>query len=140
MRIPKLYKNATYHIYNRGVLKTKLYKDDSDYKFFIYKLAFYKKKYDIDLISFCLMPNHFHLLVRSEFNEKNISYFMKSLQQSYACYFNKKYKGSGHVFQGSYKNKIIKSQRYLGKIIQYIAENPVKDKLVMKPEQWPYSG
>lgn len=140
MRKPELRKNVVYHIYNRGVSKRKIFKNDADYRFFMYKLPQYKKKYEIELVSFCLMPNHFHLLVRNSYKGEYIAHFMKSLQLSYACYFNREYKHSGHVFQGSYKNKVIDTPAYLGRIIEYIAMNPVRKGLVAKPEDWPYSG
>lgn len=140
MRIPSLYTQVVYHIYNRGVSKRTLFKVDEDYKFFLYKLAYFKQKYAIDMISYCLMPNHFHLLLSTQINKKNISNFMKSLQLSYARYFNRNNGHLGHVFQSSYKNKVIDTQTALARVIQYIAENPVKKKLVAKPEQWPYSG
>ncbi len=140
MRRPDLYPKVVYHIYNRGVSKRTLFKEDVDYKYFMYKLAKFKKQHSVEIISFCLMPNHFHLLVRTERHKENISKFMKSLQLSYAFYFNKRNNHSGHVFQGSYKNKTVKTQISLARVIQYIAENPVKKKLVARPEQWPYSG
>ena len=140
MRKPKVRKNVVYHIYNRGVSKWKIYKKDADYKFFIYKLAQYKKKYEIEIVSYCVMPNHFHLLVRSPYKGEYISQFMKSLQLSYACYFNREYKHSGHVFQGSYNNKEVGTGRYLARVIDYIAMNPVRKGLVLSPEKWPYSG
>lgn len=140
MRKPEIRKNVVYHIYNRGVSKRKIFKAEEDYKFFIYRIARCKKKYTLEMISYCLMPNHFHLLLRSPYKEENISLFMKSLQLSYACYFNRKHKHSGHVFEGSYKNKEINSQVYLARIIDYIAMNPVRKNLVLSPEQWPYSG
>jgi REP element-mobilizing transposase RayT len=140
MRRPNLYSKTFYHIYNRGVSKRTLFKSDEDYKYFMYKLAKFKKKYTVEVISFCLMPNHFHLLARTQYKKENISKFMKSLQLSYAIYFNKKNKHAGHVFQGAYKNKMIRTQISLAKVIQYIANNPVKKKLVVKPDQWPYAG
>jgi len=86
------------------------------------------------------MPNHYHLIIRSSKGAKNISKFMKCLQQSYSRKFNFKYEHSGHVFQGAYKHVPIKSNLELARVIQYIAENPVKAGLVKRAEDWPHSG
>jgi len=140
MRNPPICSNVVYHIYNRGVSKRKIFLMDDDYRFFMYKLSFYNKKYLINLISFCLMPNHFHLLLYTEDEKENISKFMKGLQLSYAFYYNKKHDHSGHVFQGKYKNKVVNHPLYMDKITKYISENPVRKKLVKAAKEWPYSG
>lgn len=140
MRKPEIRKNIVYHIYNRGVSKWRIFKEEQDYRFFLHRLSRYKKKYDVEIVSYCVMPNHFHLLARSPYKDECISMFMKSLQLSYAHYFNFKYKHSGHVFEGTYKNKVIDTPIYLARIIDYIAMNPVRKKLVSSPEQWLYSG
>ncbi len=116
----------------------KIFKSDADYKYFLYILSKYKKKYEIEVITACPMPNHFHLLIRSEFDYKKIPKFMKDLQVSYSCYFNRTYRHKGHVFEGSYRHKEINSIEYLAQIIDYIAQNPVKDRLVKKSQDWPY--
>ena len=140
MRLPKLKCNVAYHVYNRGVLKRNLFLFKNDYNFFEYRMKKFKIKYEIEIISYCLMPNHFHLLVKTEVNSKQISRFMKSLQLSYALYFNRKYKRKGHVFESSYKNKEIDSIEYLKEVMKYIYENPVRKGLVLKPEYWAYSS
>ena len=131
--IIKVYvKDAYYHIYNRGVAKQDIFLDDLDYKVFLNYLkdALTKPKIKkvvftlqgqsfkgitktvknfqdkIVLISFCLMPNHFHLLIKQ--NDKNqMENFMRSIVTRYARYFNTKYKRVGHVFQGRYKAVMI---------------------------------
>jgi REP element-mobilizing transposase RayT len=140
MRKPALHSNTIYHVYNRGVSKRALFLCEADYRRFMYKMAVYKQKYDISIIRFCIMPNHFHLLLRTSREKSRISSFMKSIQTSYAFYFNKKYKHTGHVFQGAFRNKTIKNDDYLMQITKYIAENPVRRKLVAEPRDWPYSG
>ena len=140
MRKPEIQKNVVYHIYNRGISKWRIYKEEQDYRFFIHRISRYKKKYDIEVVSYCVMPNHFHLLLRSPYKRENIALFMKGLQLSYAHYFNFKYRHSGHVFEGAYKSKEVGTGRYLAKVIDYIAMNPVRKGLALKPEQWLYSG
>lgn len=140
MRNPKLYADVAYHIYNRGVSKRCLFKEEADYRLFIYKISKFKKKYNIEIISYCLMPNHFHLLIRAIYKATNVSDFLKSLQLSYALYFNSKYHHSGHVFEGTFKNKTIENIQQLSNVINYLAQNPVRKKLVIRAAQWPYSG
>ena len=124
----KLYlADSYYHIYNRGVEKRKIFQDDEDYKVFLSYLKIYlepPKKQEktefkinnavfrgvkrplnnfnsqIELIAYCLMPNHFHLLVYQK-TEKAMEFFMRSLGTKYSQYFNKKYDRVGYLFQGT---------------------------------------
>jgi len=135
----RLSTSSMYHIYNRGVSKRRIFFNEKDYFYFMYKMAIFKKKYFIRIITFCLMPNHFHLLLYTEDVAINISKFMKSLQISYAFYFNRIFKHSGHVFESKFQNKVI-SASDMPKLIYYIEQNPVKEKLVKSPGKWPYRG
>src|SRR3989344_6017769 len=134
-----------YHLYNRGVAKTNIFLDKADYKTFLGYLKFYLsvpslqglslkvspsrqlKNYEqrIKLLAYCLMPNHFHLLVYQE-NLDDINYFMRSLCTKYSMYFNKKYHRVGHVFQGSYKAVLVSSEPQLVYLSKYIHRNPLE--------------
>lgn len=138
MRYPELRKNLHYHIYNRAVSKQLIFKEDCDYRFFMCKIGFYKKVYKIEILVYCIMPNHFHILLRSDYQAKNISKFMQSIQQSYAQYFNRKYKHSGHVFEGRFNHREITTNADLAQVKKYILNNPVKNGLVKKYYEWPY--
>lgn len=81
------------------------------------------KDRQVELVSFCLMPNHFHLIVR-ELHEGGISKYMQRLQNAYTKYFNTKYNKSGHLFQSSYKSKVILDDLYLMHLSAYIHKNP----------------
>lgn len=140
MRIPKIKNNVAYHIYNRAILGRKLFHNADDYNFFEYRIKKFKIKYNIEIISHCLMPTHFHLLLKTEECEKLIAKFMKSLQLSHTLHSNAKYKKTGHLFESSYKNKEIDSIKYLVEVMKYIRENPVRKSLVLKAEHWPYSS
>lgn len=134
-----------YHIYNRGILKNLIFLDESDKRRFI-KLLFvcnsdksvvFKSvqgrsldKIDrgetlVDIGVYCLMPNHFHILVR-ERTEDGISIFMKKLLTAYAMYFNTKYERKGILFEGRFNAKHIDTDAYLNWIFSYIHLNPVK--------------
>lgn len=140
-----IYPTGIYHVYNRGTLAMDLYRSRRDFRKFLCKLDIYKRKYPVVVFAYCLMPNHFHLLVKEpEFQltegMANISYLMKVLLNSYAKYFGCKYKHSGNVFQGKFKSKVVESEDYFVKLLDYILNNPVDGGLVNKAEDWPYLG
>lgn len=140
MRKPPIKSSIIYHIYNRGVSKRVIFKNRGDYLFFLAKINSSKTQYSIKIISYCLMPNHYHLLLYTEKDPENIPKFMKVIQQSFALHYNGIYRHAGHVFQGSYKNKIVGNPIYLHKIIDYIAQNPVRRGFVKSAEEWEFSG
>ena len=139
MRQIQIVNNEIYHIYNRGTTKMNIFLSHADYIRFINKIYFYKEKYMIDILVFCLMPNHFHLLLRANNIFSNIPMFMKDLQCSHAKYFNTLYAQSGHVFQSPYKNKIVATDSQLSAVVRYILENPIRKKLVTRIKDWKYS-
>lgn len=136
-----------YHLYNRGTEKRTIYQDQNDYERFLVLLRAANgnapvhlqiqgrilkelKSVDfgetiVDIGAYCLMPNHFHLLVREK-KEKGISVFMQKLTTAYTMYFNKRYERSGSLFQGKYKAKHAVNDEYLKYLISYIHLNPVK--------------
>ena len=144
--IVKEYKDNTfYHLYNRGVNRNNIFEDVSDYKTFLGYLKLYlspedlqgetlkvspsrklKNHFDtIQLHCYCLMPNHFHLLVyQTEIS--GINYFMRSLATKYAIYFNKKYKRVGTIFQGAYKAVEVTTEEQLVYLSKYIHRNPIE--------------
>lgn len=140
MRIPKITSSVFYHVYNRGVSKQKIFRQKSDYRFFMNRITKFQKTYPVNIVCYCLMPNHYHFLLYTVKKPKNISNFMKSLQQSFALYYNKKYNHSGHVFEGAYKNKIITNPNHLTTTIKYIEQNPVRKELVKTATEWEFAG
>ena len=134
-----------YHVYNRGVEKRKIFLDEQDYKVFLGYMKFYleqdslqgqalqgvspsktlKNYHDqIELLAYCLMPNHFHFLIRQT-TDRGIAEFMQSLVLKYVMYFNKKYKRVGSLFQSRYKTVLINDERQFIYITKYIHRNPV---------------
>ena len=145
-------KDGIYHIYNRGVEKRIILEDKQDYYIFLKYLKEYLEppktlgeyaktftlkgstfkgvprvpnNYEdkIDLLAYCLMPNHFHLLVKQK-DEKSIKDFMKSLLTRYSMYFNKRYQRVGPLFQGIYKAVLVNDEDYLLHLSRYIHLNP----------------
>lgn len=112
--------------------------DKGDYKTFLYLLQTVHQKTPFELASYCLMSNHFHLQLRSK--DQPISKVMSLINKRYADYYNTKYKLSGHVFERRYYDEIVEPGTGMIKVSRYIHLNPVKAKMVERPEQYPWSS
>ena len=130
--------DAYYHVYNRGVDKRTIFRDDEDYSVFIHLLKRYlsheperdksgreyEKFYEyVSLVAFCLMPNHFHMLLYQH-DMEGITKLLRAVTGSYARYFNKKYGRVGTLFQSTFKASRITDDSYLDHITRYIHLNP----------------
>ena len=127
-----------YHIINRGLEGRKIFRDKFDYLKFLENLLKYKKKFDWIIYCYCLLPNHFHLLIQTK--NDPLAKIMKSLQTAYGVFFNKKYKRIGPVFSGRYKSIIVQKDEHFLQASKYIHLNPVKAGLCLKPLDYPYSS
>ena len=117
-----------YHIYNRGFAKMKIFKNTKDCEKFLKQTEKYSKKYNINILSYALMENHFHFLLTQK-EAGAISKFMQKLQQSFGMHFNIKYDRRGPVFDSRFKSKIISDYEYFEEIKKYIYSNPIKESL-----------
>ena len=124
---------AYYHVYNRGAGGVAILRDAQDKNKFISLLHRYLSDdpdcvsyptYDIELIAFCIMGNHFHLLLFQETDPTAITQLMRSVSTAYSMYYNLKYKSNGHVFQSVFKASRITNESYLAHITRYIHLNP----------------
>ncbi|MCQ2496160.1 MAG: transposase [Lachnospiraceae bacterium] len=132
------YPGACYHVMSRGVRGGKIFQDENDYRLFLEIIRMYQEKYGFIIHSYCLMTNHFHLQI--ETNNVALGTIMERILKAYANNFNIKYHYEGHVFQGRYKGIIIEDSIYFLETGRYIHLNPVKAKMVMKPENYEYSS
>ena len=137
-RKPRIEIAGYYHIVNRGVEQRVIFKEADDYEYFEELMCFYLKSYNITLHNYCLMSNHYHLLI--EIAQENLSKFMRQLNMNYAIYFNKKYKRTGHLWQGRFKSWYVTDEAYLYTLMLYIEQNPIKAKIVKNLEEYPYSS
>lgn len=139
-RIKRVFQeNCCNHLITRGNQKQAVFKCDDDYNMYLNLLKKYKRKYDVRIYAYCLMPNHVHLL--GEFHSKSdLSNFMHDLDRTYVIYFNEKYKKVGHLWQGTYVSKLICKDGYLFDCITYIEFNPVRANLVRNPSDYPWSS
>lgn len=169
----KIYiENGYYHTYNRGVEKRKIFLDKQDYVVFLHFLKQYLSPpppkdnllnppglhpvrlrpiqtiHDqIDLLAYCLMPNHFHLLLKQK-SADGMTKLIRRVSTSFSMYFNKKYKRVGTLFQGIYKAVSVDKEEYLLHLSRYIHLNPVIDRVApyprlatyTKPVDYPFSS
>lgn len=127
-----------YHVIMRGNQRQPTFLSDADYLAYLERLARYRQKHGVVLWAYCLMPNHVHVLL--ETTGPPLAKFMQGVQQSYTQYFNRTHDKVGHLFQGRYKAIVCEKEEYLAVLIRYIHLNPVRAKLVEKPEWYAYSG
>jgi len=137
-RRPRIEIAGYYHIINRGVEQRTIFKEPADYEYFEELMCFHMKGYGITLHNYCLMSNHYHLLI--EITQKNLSKFMRQLNMNYAIYFNKKYKRVGHLWQGRFKSWYVTDEAYLYTLMLYIEQNPLKAHMVKELKEYPYSS
>lgn len=137
-RKPRISLIGYHHIINRGVEKRKVFLDEKDFKQFEAFLCYYAKFYNITIHSYSLMDNHYHLLI--EIENDNLSNFMRQINMNYAIYFNKKYKRSGHLWQGRFKSVYVTDEAYLYSLIQYIEQNPKRAKKVKNIQDYKYQS
>lgn len=151
-----------YHVFNRGVEKRTTFIDRRDYSRFVDSLNYYRARDQhvrfsfrgrivtdnknifsgplfAEVISYCLMPNHFHLLLK-QINDNGITMFLSKLSNSYTKYFNTRYKRVGPLFQGSFKAVRIESDEQLLHVSRYIHLNPLIDYLIKDLRNYIYSS
>ncbi len=137
-RRPRIEIAGFYHVINRGIEQRKVFLEKEDYEYFEELMCRYARDYNITIHNYCLMSNHYHLLIEISF--PNLSKFMRQLNMNYAIYFNKKYKRSGHLWQGRFKSWFVTDEAYLYTLMCYIEQNPLKADMVKELDEYPYSS
>jgi len=128
-----------YHLYNRGARQLTIFQEKANYIFILERMKRYLLEFDLSIIAYCLMPNHYHFLVQQNGNY-DAGLLPQRIFNSYAKAFNKRYDHSGTIFEGRYKAKHVNNDQYLRHLCRYIHANPVKDDMVEYLEEWPYSS
>lgn len=146
-RLPRIYvEKALYYVTSRGDYSQDIFKDREDYKMFLELLKKYKGQYGFKLFAFCLLPNHFHLLMelpkqgQAQYKAGILSAVMHDLNSSYTKYFNGRYQQKGHLFRERYRSALIEKEPYLLKVSAYIHLNPQALNLSVDPGAYPYSS
>jgi REP element-mobilizing transposase RayT len=132
------YPGAYYHVINRGNNQEKIFLNDRDKQKFLEYLGKANERFSVIIHTYCLMSNHFHLLVQTP--EPNLSRAMQWINVSYATYFNRKRGRCGHLFQGRFKAILIDADGYLKHLSRYIHVNPVRAKIVSTPSKYQWSS
>ncbi|MFN7170259.1 MAG: transposase [Candidatus Omnitrophota bacterium] len=154
-----------YHIFNKSIAGFQIFNDDADYQRMVNLIAYYQQEKPplkfsqvylnskeilereslsekdklVEIIAYCIMPTHFHLILK-QIKENGISIFMKNVLDSYSRYFNILHKRKGPLWEGRFKRVNIKTDEQLYHLTRYIHLNPVTAYLVNKPEDWPASS
>lgn len=130
--------SCIYHVILRGNERKRIFEHDGDKRVFLSILIKAKDKYNFLIHGYCIMDNHVHLIINS--NGSDVSQVMKSINISYAIYYNNKYKRCGHLFQDRFKSERIESDTYFLQLSKYIHRNPVKAGMVKKAEDYYWSS
>lgn len=145
--------HSFYHVYNRGLNKQDVFNDDDDYRVFMNLLkrnlgaetkinkrgwVYPNNHGGLELLSYCLMPNHFHLLIYTKDNPRLLTELMRSVIATYVMYFNKKTDRKGRLFEQHYRAIRITSDKYLWHISRYIHLNPLD--IDQDYKKYPYSS
>ena len=130
-----------YHVINRGNDRQTIFRDSVQYATFIELLDLGLCRYDVRLYGFCLMPNHFHLVLQPG-TDQALSDFMEWVTGQYACTFRHRTDtvGYGHVFQRRFWSAPIRDDRAFIAVLRYVESNPVRGTLVGRAEQWDWSS
>jgi putative transposase len=132
-------KGNYYHIYNRGAHRMAIFRQVDDYLYVLNAMNEYRKKLNVAIIAYSLLPNHFHWLTRQD-GEAPAGLLSQRVFNGYSKRFNVRYQHSGTIFESRFKAKLIDHDEYLRHLCCYIHANPVKDGLALTPELWPYSN
>ncbi|MDD5721238.1 MAG: transposase [Candidatus Pacebacteria bacterium] len=133
--------NELYHVINRANARLPIFFKEEDFELFVSILEDAQKKYDMRIIAYCLMPNHFHLVLYPR-QDNDLQKFMQwvTLTHTQRWHIHNKTIGSGHLYQGRYKSFLIEGDKHLLSVIRYVERNPLRAKLVKKAENWKFNS
>src|SRR5262245_26613145 len=127
-----------YHVLTRGNNRQTIFRSPDDYQKFLSLLRVQKSQLPFFLYAYCLMSNHVHLLIERQADA--IGRIMHRLLTGYSQYYNRRYQKVGHLLQGRHKAILCQSETYLAELVRYIHLNPVRAKMVSRPEDYEYSS
>ena len=128
-----------YHVYNRGVNRQPIFRCDDNYKFLLRRVKQYMLQWQIVVIAYCLMPNHYHFVLLQT-GAHSISRFIQSVFNSYTKAFNKMYDRKGTLFEGPFRAAHVTGDAYLLHLCRYVHLNPLEADLATDLRDWPYSN
>ena len=128
-----------YHVYNRGVSGEAIFREEANYLYLLHLTGTAIEEFDVSVIAYCLMPNHYHFLLRQD-GKHSISNFMHSIFNAYTKAINKSYQRSGSLFEKPFKRKPVTKNRYFKALVAYIHQNPQRHGLIDDFRDWPFSS
>ena len=129
---------AVYHVTSRGNARQKIYRDDHDREQFLSTLAHVIGRYDWLCHAYCLLDNHYHLLIETP--KANLSLGMRQLNGVYTQGFNRRHRRVGHLFQGRFKGILVQKEAHLLELCRYVVLNPVRARMTRQAGQWTWSS
>lgn len=139
-RFPRSYiKTSFFHVITQGINREFIFENPIDIKYYISLMYKFKQEHNINIIAYCIMNNHTHMLLQTE-NLKELSKYMHQINTKYGIYYNKKYDRVGYVFRDRFKTEGIYSEEQLYCCINYIYNNPVKAGMCNNSADYPYSN
>ncbi len=128
-----------YHVYNRGAGRNLLFFGQDNYEYCLRLVKRYHERYGITVVAYCLMPNHYHFLLRLDAGQR-LSQFINVLFNAYVQAANRQQNRSGTLFEGRFRHVRVDREEYLLQLCRYIHLNPVNARLVSCPDDWLYSN
>ncbi|MCC7483972.1 MAG: transposase [Burkholderiales bacterium] len=125
---------ALYHVTARGDRREAIFEDDADREELLGVLAQALARFDAGCLAYCLMPNHYHLVI--ETRRANLSRLMRQVNGVYTQRYNRRHGKVGHLFQGRFKAIVVDREAYLQEVCRYVELNPVRARLVKRPQEW----
>jgi REP element-mobilizing transposase RayT len=129
---------AVSHVVARGNERRPLFRDDADRERYLALLGEACDRHGARVLAWCLMPNHVHLALQS--GAVPVSRVVHDVHARYAQYFNRRYDRVGHLFQGRFRSLLVDRNEWLLEVVRYVHRNPVKARLVSRPEEYPWSS
>lgn len=126
-----------YHVMNRGAAHRTLFEGRADFRFFLSRVAHAVRRGEIVVLAYCLLPNHFHLVVRSH---GGLSEAMRRIQGEYTQRFNRSRDRDGALQRGRFGSKAVMCEVHLGNLFPYVDANPVDAGLTKSPAAWPWGS
>ena len=126
------YENAFYHVMNRGRGRENIFLSDNDFKYFLHCIEQASFRFNIEVHSYCLMTNHYHLLIKTP--DANLGRAMKHINGLYTQYFNRVHNTDGALFRGRYKAVLVDADNYLLHVSRYIHRNPIETNIPLVEE------
>ena len=129
-----------YHVLNRGNGRMKIFREPEDYQAFVGLILDAQQRAEVELFGFCLMTNHWHLVLRPK-GLGDLAAYLSWLSNTHVKRYRAHYRRtSGHLYQGRYKSFPVQEEHYFLRLMRYVEANPLRAKMVERAQDWPWSS